>query len=50
MCQLYDSAGQCEIEDVVWYNDEPIASTSIVAQSKLFKKISSEKYRRKSQF
>jgi len=34
-----------EIEDVVWYNDEPIASTSIVAQSKLFKKISSEKFK-----
>ena len=34
-----------EIERVVWYNDEPIASTSIAAQSKLFKKINSEKFK-----
>ena len=34
-----------EIEKVVWYNDEPISSSSIVAQSKLFNHINSKKFK-----
>ena len=34
-----------EIENLIWYNDEPIASTSIVAQSKLFERINFEGYK-----
>ena len=34
-----------EIEKVVWYNDEPISSTSIVAQSKLFNNIYSKNFK-----
>jgi len=34
-----------EIEKVVWHNDEPISSTSIVAQSKLFNNINSKNFK-----